>query len=164
MEIASSGHVDGASVTFIALAILLCLHGKPKGASAWLAVAALIKMFPLALLPAFTRRRVWGPLLVFFGVVAAAYLPYLSVGRGVLGFLPEYAKEEGMESGARYFPLEWLDRTLHITIAPQWYVAGCATALAALAWWAFRRGAVGANCISSGLVLATAVNLCFSPH
>ncbi len=163
-EIASSGHVDGASLTFIALAILLCLQRKPRGASAWLAVAALIKMFPLALLPAFTRRRVWGPLLVFVGVVAAAYLPYLSVGRGVLGFLPEYAKEEGLESGVRYFPLDWLDRTFHATIAPQWYEAGCAAALAGLAWWAFRRGATEGNCVSSGLVLATAVNLCFSPH
>ncbi len=105
-----------------------------------------------------------GPLLVFAGVLAAGYAPYLSVGRGVLGFLPQYAKEEGIDSGARYFPLAWVERTFHLSIAPSLYVALCAAALAGVAWWAFRRGNTGANCVSSGLVLATALNLCFSPH
>ena len=163
-EIASSGHVDAAALTCISLAIFFCLRDRPLGASGWVAVAALVKLYPAALLPALVQRRVLGPLLVFAGVLLAGYAPYLTVGRGVLGFLPEYAKEEGIETGTRYFPLAWLDRTFHLAVAPNWYVAGCAVVLAAVAWWAFRRGATAANCISSGLLLATALNLCFSPH
>ena len=35
--------------------------------------------------------------------IAAGYACYSSVGIHVLGFLPEYAKEEGLASGSRYF-------------------------------------------------------------
>ncbi len=163
-EVASSGHVDAAALLFIALALLFSLQGKPLSASAWLAGAALVKLYPAALLPALVRRRWLAGGLVFFGVLLAGYLPYLGVGRQVLGFLPAYAKEEGMDTGSRYFPLAWLGRVAHISIAPGIYVGLCAAALAGLAAWALRRGLSPAACVSSGLVLATALNLCFSPH
>ena len=38
--------------------------------------------------------------------VVLGYLPYLSVGAGVLGFLPGYLQEEDFKSGKRFFPLE----------------------------------------------------------
>ncbi len=164
-EIGSSGHADAAALTFIALALLLCLRDKPLSASAALAGAALLKLYPAALLPAIVRRRRLAAGLVFTGVLAAGYAPYLGVGKLVLGFLPDYAKEEGLDTGARYFPLAWAQRTLHLTLAPPVYLALCAVALAAVAFWALRRGATHpAVCVSSGLLLATALNLCFSPH
>ncbi len=47
------------------------------------------------------------------GMVVAGYACYLSVGRQVLGFLPDYAKEEGLESGSRYFLLTLARNALH---------------------------------------------------
>ena len=163
-EIASSGHVDGPALTFIALALYAGLRDRPLRATAWLAAATLVKLYPAALLPALVRRRIAGPLLLFVGIVVAGYLPYLSVGRGVLGFLPSYAREEGLETGVRYFPLALADRYLHVSISPAAYVVACALLLAGMAWWAWRRSAVPGACIRSGLVLAATLNLCFSPH
>ncbi len=163
-EIASSGHADAAALTAIALALLTRLRGQPLRACGWLGAAALVKLYPAALLPAFVRRRLLAPVLVFAGVLVAGYLPYLGVGKGVFGFLPEYAKEEGISSGARYFPLAFVDRTFHVSVAPQLYVGACALLLGGLAWWAYRRVEVPYAAVRSGLVLATALNLCFSPH
>ncbi len=69
-----------------------------------------------------------------------------------------------MDTGARYFPLTWLARTGRIHLTPGIYVGLCAVLLAGLAVWALRRGAAPAASVASGLVLATALNLCFSPH
>jgi len=165
-EIASSGHADAAALTAITLALLTHLRGQPLRACGWLGAAALVKLYPAALLPAFVRRRFLAPALVFAGVLIAGYLPYLGVGRGVFGFLPEYAKEEGISSGARYFPLAFVERIFHVSVAPQFYVGACALLLATLAWWAYRRidTATPYAAVRSGLVLATTLNLCFSPH
>ena len=166
-EIGSSGHVDAAALTAIALALLAQLKDHPLRASGWIAAAALIKLYPAALLPAFLpppARRFFAPLALFAAIVVAAYLPYLTVGAGVFGFLPSYAKEEGIESGARFFPLAWLARNLHLAPSPKVYIACCAAALLAVAWWAWRRGIAGLSCIRGGLLLAVALNLCFSPH
>ncbi len=163
-EIGSSGHMDAMAVTAIAIATLASLQDKPLRATGWMSAATLLKLYPLALLPALTRRRAVAPLCLLAAIVVAAYLPYLSVGRGVFGFLGGYVKEEGIESGARFFPVAWAERVLHLHVSPGFYMAGCAVGLVGLAWWAFRRGAQGAACVSSALLLATALNLCFSPH
>lgn len=163
-EIGSSGHVDAVAVTAIALALLARLQDRPLGAVGWLGAATLVKLYPAALLPAFRGRGIVRPLLLLGGIVVAGYLPYLSVGRGVFGFLPEYAKEEGIESGARFFPLDVLDRVFHISIPPGAYIAACVLPMAALAWWAYRAGGNRRACIATGLVLATGLTLCFSPH
>jgi alpha-1,6-mannosyltransferase len=105
-----------------------------------------------------------GPLLLLGGIVVAGYLPYLSVGRGVFGFLPEYAKEEGIDSGVRFFPLDVIDRAFHISIPSGAYIAACVVPMAALALWAWRAGVNRQACVATGLVLATGLTLCFSPH
>ncbi|HEY0786351.1 MAG TPA: glycosyltransferase 87 family protein, partial [Acidobacteriaceae bacterium] len=163
-EIGSSGHVDAVLLALLALAILARLRERPLVATGWIAAATLIKLYPAALLPGFVRRRIALPALVLIGGVAAGYLPYLSVGRSVLGFLPAYAEEEGIKSGSRFFPLLFVQRTLDLSITPAVYIAACALLLAPLAWWAYRDGLAPSSCIRSGLVLATAMNLCFSPH
>lgn len=163
-EIASSGHVDAAALTMIAFALLARLRNQPLRATGWLSLATLIKLYPAALLPGFVQRRVVAPLLIFVGVVVAGYLPYLSVGRGVFGFLPAYATEEGLDTGARYFPLAFFNRLFHVAVPAPVYIGLCAVLLASFAWWAFERSASATACIRSGLVLATALNLCFSPH
>jgi alpha-1,6-mannosyltransferase len=105
-EVASSGHVDGAALPVIALALLFYVRKKPAATGIALAAATLIKLYPIALFPALYRRSAWRdwkmPAAVA-GVVAAGYACYLSVGWRVLGFLPEYAKEEeGLPTAAFY--------------------------------------------------------------
>jgi alpha-1,6-mannosyltransferase len=163
-EIASSGHADAAALAFISFALRARLTNHDKLAGGWLGAAALVKLYPIALLPAFLRgwrsRAPW----VMVGVIATGYAFYLRRGVSVFGFLPGFAQEEGMQNGTRYFPLAFAERNLHVTIPTSAYLVICAAILGALAWWSFRRGATPKACVASGLVLATALTLCFSPH
>jgi alpha-1,6-mannosyltransferase len=163
-EIGSSGHADAAALTFISFGLLARLTNRDNLAGGWLGAAALVKLYPIALLPAFVRgwrsRATW----VVAGVIAAGYAIYLKRGVSVFGFLPTFAREEGMESGTRYFPLAFIERNLHVTIPTFAYLVLCAVVFAALAWWALRRGAAPATCVGSGLLLATAFTFSFSPH
>ena len=163
-EIASSGHADAAALAFISFALLARLTNHEKLAGGWLGAAALVKLYPIALLPAFLRgwrsRAPW----VMVGVIATGYAFYLRRGVSVFGFLPGFAQEEGMQNGTRYFPLAFVERNLHVTISTSAYLVICAAILGALAWWSFRRGATPKACVASGLALAIALTLCFSPH
>src|SRR5271170_1984167 len=147
-EIASSGHADAVALMFISLALLARLTDRDNWAVGWLGAAALIKLYPIALLPAFLRGWRLRPALVALGVIVTGYLSYLEKGVSVFGFLPAYAQEEGMQSGTRYFPLAFVERNLHLTIPTSVYIAICAALLGALAWWAFRRRAAANACIS----------------
>jgi len=73
----------------------------------------LVKFFPVILLPAIYRR--WDKKLpiAFVTTIVICYLPYvLGAGAGVLGFLPQYAKAEGLQSGERYYLLDLIDYIL----------------------------------------------------
>jgi len=163
-EIGSSGHADAAALTFISFALLARLTNRHKLVGGWLGAAVLVKLYPVALLPALMRgwrsRAAW----VAAAVIGAGYAIYLGRGVSVFGFLPAYAQEEGMASGARYFLLAFLERNLHVNMPIFAYLALCGVVFAGLAWWAIRRGAVSATSVHSGLVLATALTLSFSPH
>ncbi len=163
-EIASSGHADAAALTFISLALLARLTNRDKLAGGWLGAAALVKLFPIALLPAFLRGRRLRAAWVMLAVIAAGYSIYLRRGVSVLGFLPTFAREEGMENGTRYFPLAFIERNLHVTIPTSAYFAICTAIIGVLSWWAYRRDVTPKACVASGLVLATALTLAFSPH
>ena len=164
-EVASSGHVDGAALPLIALALLLYIRHKPLATGIALGAATLIKLYPIVLFPALYRRSAWRdwkmPAAVF-GLVAAGYASYASVGRGILGFLPEYAKEEGMESGSRYFLLTLARHTLHRETLPTgiFYVFA-ALLLLGLALWAFLGRA---SAVRASFVIAAALMLLFSSH
>ncbi len=94
-EIAGSGHLDAAMIAAMMAGLWLALvGGRRLLAAAVLAVAALIKP-PAALALAVTWHAWdWRAPAVAIGVAVALYLPYLSVGAGVLGFLPGYLGEE----------------------------------------------------------------------
>ena len=163
-EIASSGHADAAALTFISLALLARLTNREKLAGGWLGAAALVKLYPIALLPAFLRGRRLRAAWVMLAVIAAGYTFYLRRGVSVLGFLPTFAQEEGIQNGTRYFPLAFIERNLHVRIPTSAYLAICAAVFGALASWAYRRDVTPKACVASGLVLATALTLSFSPH
>ncbi len=168
-EVASSGHVDGAALPFIALALLFYVRHKPVATGVALAAATLIKLYPIALFPALYRRsawRDWRMPAVVAGIVAAGYASYSSVGPHVLGFLPEYAKEEGLDSGSRYFLLTLARHGLHWDALPTsaFYVFS-ALLLLGLAVWAFLNSEAGdMTAMRCGFVIATVLMLLFSSH
>ncbi len=142
-EVASSGHVDGAALPLIALALLFYVRHKPTATGVALAAATLVKLYPIVLFPALYRRtglreNGWKMPLTIAGMVAAGYACYLSVGKQVLGFLPDYAREEGLDSGTRYFLLTQARQTLHQQGLPAAAFYGFAAflllGLAILAW------------------------------
>ena len=93
-EFGGSGHIDALMICFIALALFARAHQKCGLAGFALGVATLVKFIPIILLPAIYRR--WDKKLpiAFLTIIVVCYLPYvLGAGAGVLGFLPQYAKE-----------------------------------------------------------------------
>ena len=100
-EIASQGHVDGLMVALITLGLWLALVVQRRyAAAAAMTLAALVKPFALIALPALWRPWDWRMIVLVPALVALAYLPYLSVGWGVFGFLTTgYVQEEGLASG-----------------------------------------------------------------
>ncbi len=112
-EIAGSGHVEAAAIAFIVLALLARRRRWDSVTGAALAGATLIKLFPIILLPAMYRRWGWKTPATFVLIITIAYLPYFGVGaKAVLGFLPAYTWEEGLQSGAQFYLLGLARRLL----------------------------------------------------
>jgi hypothetical protein len=93
----------------------------------------------------------------------------------VFGFLGGYAKEEGLDSGTRFFLLDFAQRRLGWGwISENGYLVLCAVVFAAIAWWTWRhacgeRLGVSARVkrpkyVRAALMLAMALMLLFSPH
>ncbi|MCI0369962.1 MAG: glycosyltransferase 87 family protein [candidate division NC10 bacterium] len=103
-----AGHVDVTLLPALLLALSWRQEGKMARAGAALGAAILIKLYPAVLLPAWWRRGEWRFPAACVAVVAAGYLPYsLGVGRGVVGFLPEYfGSAEDFNVGLRFFLTE----------------------------------------------------------
>lgn len=166
-EIASSGHLDALVCAFVAFALVAHRKGRETLTGALLACAVLVKLFPLVLFPAFYRRRSWRLPVVFCAVLVAGYVPYLSVGaRRVVGYLPGYAEEEGLQSGARFFLLQ-LARAFpggaHVPRAA--YVVFAVLALGATAaWCVFARESNERDYVWRAALLAVVFTVLLSPH
>ena len=103
---ACDGHVDAVSVALLSLALLARARHRDGLTGAILAAAALIKFLPVVVAPAFLRGRShWRPAIVGLAVATLLYLPYLSAGRRVIGFLPGYGGEEGYADGSGFWLL-----------------------------------------------------------
>src|SRR3984957_10632863 len=109
-EIGSSGHLDSTAMAFIALALLARLRQQPIATGLFLGAAILKKFYPLVLIPALWQRKDMKMPLTIVGLAAFSYVCYASVGWLVFGFLGGYVQEEGMQSGARYFLLQLMQR------------------------------------------------------
>jgi hypothetical protein len=105
-EVAHSGHIDVAAVTLLIAALLFRMRERMLLSGCFLGLATLVKFYPALLLPAFYKKWDWKLPVGLAATVVLGYLPYLSVGAGVLGFLPGYLQEEDFRSGKRFFPLE----------------------------------------------------------
>ncbi len=166
MEVGRSGHVDAVAVLLL-LAALVAVAGRRRDGlgGVLLAAGALVKPSVAAALPAVAGRgrRMWR-LPAAFGVTAvAAYLPYLGVGSGVLGYLPGYLDEEGFADGRRYYLLAQAERfTGPLDIGPvtadRWYPVLAALIVGGVAVWCLRdpRDDARAMLDRAGLLLVVA--------
>jgi len=162
-EFAGSGHVDAAVVTFVVLALWARRREQAWLTGSALAAAALVKFFPAVLFPALYRRWDWKMPVAAAATVIIAYLPFIGAGSAVLGFVPGYLQEEGLQSGAGFFlwnlvrsvpPLEHLGAALYLALA--------AAALLALAVHSLFRAE--GRYLASALTLAVAATVLLSPH
>jgi alpha-1,6-mannosyltransferase len=147
------------------LALLLYVRHKPLATGIALAGATLIKLYPIVLFPALYRRG-WKMPAAVAALVAAGYACYASVGIHVLGFLPEYAKEEGLESGSRYFLLTLARHTWSWETLPTgaFYVFAALLLLGLALWAFFRSEPSNEAAIRANFVIAAALMLLFSSH
>jgi alpha-1,6-mannosyltransferase len=155
LELGHSGHVDVVAICFLVLALRARLGARPWQAGFLLACATLTKFYALIALPALLdprRRRDLRLPLACAVTAALAYLPFLSVGGKVFGYLGGYVQEEGIASGDRYYLLGlarsvWsrLPVALHrptwtlLPDAAQLYSGLLVLAMGALALWCWLR-------------------------
>ncbi|NJO33972.1 MAG: DUF2029 domain-containing protein [Rhodospirillales bacterium] len=133
-EIAGNGHVDAAMIAFLLVSVLVFLNGRVLLGGVLATLGALIKPTALLALPVFWRPWDWRLPLAMVATIAIAYLPYLSVGSGVLGFLGVYIEEEGFREGSG-FRIVWLIEQLTgpLPLAGPLYAALAAVILASMA-------------------------------
>jgi hypothetical protein len=133
-EVAGSGHVDVAMCALLVAGLLLFLQGRGLLAGVAVTLGALVKPTAVLALPVFWRPWDWRLPLVVLATLVLAYLPYLSVGSGVLGFLPHYVEEEGLTSGSGIIALSLIESfTGPIPGASVAYIALAALVLGGLA-------------------------------
>lgn len=165
-EIAGSGHVDAVVVAFLALALLARQQNMPALTGVSIALGALVKFFPLAIAPAVYRRWDWRMPAALVATVVALYLPYLSAGRQVLGFLPNYLSEERLTTGSGFYILNllsFLSGGFALPAAP--YLAVTMLILAGLAVFvSCHRWTTDQGYLVGSLVLAIAFFALVTPH
>ncbi len=142
-EIGGSGHLDSIAIAFLTLALLCRMRLKPVLTGLFLGLAVATKLYPLVLFPALywwgdERRPDWKMPATMVAVVALGYACYSSVGMLVFSFFGGYAKEEGMDTGARYFLLEWAQRLPGLHGLPVFvFYAFCVVIFGLITLWAW---------------------------
>jgi alpha-1,6-mannosyltransferase len=171
-SVAGGGHIDGAAIGLLGLALLARVTRRHGLAGALLAGAILTKLLPLAVAPALWRRWGWRFPAACICTVAALYACYSGVGWRVLGFLPSYTTEEGLSSGSGFWILRLLGTLGPLpSFASVVYVSMCSLGLGATAFWiAFRQhpptvpNEDAIRVCGNVSILAAATMMAMSPH
>jgi alpha-1,6-mannosyltransferase len=99
-EIANSGHVDAPMVALMLSGLWVALTGKELRGAALIAFSALVKPYVAPVLAGIWRPWDLKMPLIVIAIAVLCYLPYLSVGWGVFGYLTKgYMTEEGISAG-----------------------------------------------------------------
>jgi hypothetical protein len=164
-EFAGSGHIDAAAIALLAAALWARQRNFPAFTGITLAAATLIKLYPVMLFPALYRRWDWKMPLAFLLTMVAGYIPYLSVGRGVFGFLPGYVQEEGLRSGWSIYLLGVIQRVAgEGTMSPVACLALALLAMLALTAWLVFWPKPGDTWPRNATILVTFFYVLVSPH
>ena len=164
-EFAGTGHADAAAMALMTLARLAAARDRRVLTGVALAAGTLIKPFVLLVAPALWRRWDWRLPVALVVTAVVRYLPYLSVGAGVLGYLGGgYQDEQGYVDGTGFF-LVLLLRHLGLPAPSGIAFAIFATlVLAAVALAVALRAQPRHADPAAFLPLATAAVLLVSPH
>jgi alpha-1,6-mannosyltransferase len=164
-EFARSGHVDIVAIAFLLLAFLAVERRSPILAGMAFGAGVLVKYFPLVTGPALYRRWDWRLPAAFLGTLAVLYLPYISAGGKVFGFLGNYLAEEKIDRGAGIFLWQLIDAVIPL---PEWafafYLAAAATILGVLALLVILRNRGQGADLAGGMLLAVTFIILVSPH
>ncbi|MDQ2804662.1 MAG: DUF2029 domain-containing protein [Pseudomonadota bacterium] len=114
---AGNGHVDALAIGLIGLALLARVGRHDRVTGALLGGAILVKFLPAAIAPALWRQRNWRMPAACVAVIILLYLCYIDAGRHVLGFLPDYAAEEGIDRGGAFWLLAGIGEMTPVTPA-----------------------------------------------
>jgi hypothetical protein len=99
-EVANSGHADALMIALMLAGLWVALTGHALRGAVLIAFSVLVKPIAAPVLAAIWRPWDVKMPLVVFAAIALCYLPYMSVGSGVLGFLAKgYLVEEGIRDG-----------------------------------------------------------------
>ena len=165
-EFAGSGHIDAAMLAFVTLALWARRREMDWLTGVAVAAAGLVKFFPVVVFPALYRRWDWKMPAAAAAIVVVAYLPVIGIGRAVLGFLPGYVNEEGLENGSGFFLWNLLKSMAppigDLGVLP--YLALAAAAIAALATYIVVNDRAATNHIGSAMAVAVATTILLSPH
>jgi alpha-1,6-mannosyltransferase len=132
-EIAVNGHIDAVMVAILTVSLWAALRGRNLLACVLASIGALVKPTALLALPVFWKPWSWRLPLAAVTTILVLYLPYISVGWGVLGFLSGYAREEGITTGDGFWLVSVLQHITGPLTAGHWlYLSACGIFLAAL--------------------------------
>lgn len=163
-EFAGSGHVDVVAIALLLVAMLVASERRPFLAGLALGAGAGAKFFPAFAAPALWRPFDWRLPAGLVLALGLFYLPYLGVGRGVLGFLGGYVDEEAGSGGG----IVWLALASRLQALPAWslqlYLSLAAAGLLAFGLVvAFRRRAETVSAPAAAALLA-AFLVVAAPH
>ena len=166
---ACDGHVDAAAIGLLSFAMLLRCRGRDGLAGAAFGAAVLVKFLPLAVGPALWRRGGgWRMVACGSAAILGLYLCYAGAGWGVFGFLPNYAGEEGFNTGSGIWLLGWLAAVTPLPDnAVAFYGAVVALALGAFSLSIMTRRYSEPDVIAvcgNAAIFATCVTVAISPH
>jgi alpha-1,6-mannosyltransferase len=166
-EIANSGHIDALMVALTLVGIWAAIVERPQSGALAITLASLAKPLVAPALAVIWRPWDWKTPVIVVAVVALCYLPYLSVGWGVLGFLPHgYLNEEGLVSGSGF----WLLSLWRLAFGSSRYDVPCYVAFAAALLLylalraAFRPTRTAATILADANVLLLVILLLLSPE
>ncbi|KRR28510.1 DUF2029 domain-containing protein [Bradyrhizobium retamae] len=131
-EIANNGHVDALMVALMMLGLWIALTGRALRGAVVITFSVLVKPYAAPVLAGIWRPWDVKMPLVVIATVALCYLPYLSVGSEVLGFLTKgYLTEQGISGGNDL----WLLSLWRLVFGYHEGDVAAYVALAALALW-----------------------------
>jgi hypothetical protein len=164
--VAGDGHIDGATIGLIGLAMWSWAARRDGLAGALLGCAILTKFLPVVVAPALWRRWNWKFPVCCVAIIVALYACYAGIGWRVFGFLPTYTTEEGLQQGGGFWLLAVIGRIVRLPSGlGAAYVLACAAALGALAYKITRTSNPDPVMMASNVaILAAGTVAAMTPH